>query len=82
MSKPVRGCCPKCKQKILQSLSIRCMYCGTELPTDLHPSDSTRQAILARQEASNTMHDLAMSAKEQKKKKGPPALPSEIAVDA
>ena len=78
MSELVRGCCPKCKQKILQSLSTRCMYCGAELPTDLHPSDAAREAILARQKASNKMHDLAMSAKDQKKKKGPPTAPHEI----
>ena len=78
----VKPTCPKCRQKILQSLSIRCMYCGAELPKHHHPSDEQKQAILARHEETNRAHDLAMEekqAKENKKnkrKKQPPIAPS------
>lgn len=64
--------CPKCHQKVLQSLSTRCMYCGADLPKDYLPTDEQKQAILARHEETNKAHDLAMEAKlakENKKKK-------------
>lgn len=61
--------CPKCQQKVLQSLSTRCMYCGTELPKDFHPSDEQKMAILARHDEINKAHDLAMEAKAAKDNK-------------
>lgn len=70
--------CPQCNQKVLQSLSTRCMYCGAELPKDCQPTDEQKQAILARQEETNKAHDLAMeakAAKESKKKKKSPQSP-------
>ena len=78
-STATRASCPKCQQKILQSLSKRCMYCGAELPSELQPSDDTRQAILSRAEESNKVHDLAMEAKDKKKnKKGKPQPPTDL----
>lgn len=73
--------CPKCNQKVLQSLSTRCMYCGADLPKDYLPTDEQKQAILARHEETNKAHDLAMEAKQaqenkKKKKKSPqPPIP-------
>ena len=73
-----RASCPKCHQKVLQSLSTRCMYCGAELPKDSQPSAEARQAVLHRAQESNKVHDLAMAAKENSKKKGKPTPPSEL----
>ncbi|WP_054112745.1 hypothetical protein [Marinagarivorans algicola] len=69
--------CPKCKQKILQSLSIKCMYCGQILPKQHQPSEAQKTRILERHIKSNEAHDLAMEAKQTqgKKKKGPPKPP-------
>ncbi|HEY7772580.1 MAG TPA: hypothetical protein VIC26_05340 [Marinagarivorans sp.] len=72
MRKPMsdaKPACPKCHQKILQSLSTRCMYCGTQLPKNYHPSDEQKQAILARHEETNRAHDLAMEEKQAKENK-------------
>jgi uncharacterized Zn finger protein len=69
--------CPTCQQRVLQSLSTRCMYCGTELPKNLHATDAQKQAILSRHEESNREHDLAMEAKAKKankKKKEKPSI--------
>ncbi len=71
--------CPQCKQKILQSLSIKCMYCGQILPKQHQPSEAQKTRILERHIKSNEAHDLAMEAKntkgKNKKKKGPPKPP-------
>lgn len=71
--------CPNCQQNVLQSLSTRCMYCGSELPKNLHASDAQKQAILSRHEESNRAHDLAMEEKankdKKKKKQKPPIQP-------
>lgn len=73
--------CPKCKQKILQSLSVKCMYCGEPLPEQLHPSDETKRMIIERNAKINAAHDLATEKKQAKTKnkkaaKRPPTLPS------
>lgn len=69
--------CPKCKQKILQSISIKCMYCGEILPEKHRPSDEQKKIIVERQIRINAAHDLAMETKQakSKKRKGAPTPP-------
>ena len=75
-----RQACPKCHQKLLQSIAKRCMYCGADLPEELHPSDAQRQAVLDRTLEANKAHDIAMEAKQaaadKKKKKRKPEPPT------
>ncbi len=45
------------------------MYCGSELPKNLHASDAQKQAILSRHEENNRAHDLTTEAKSKAKAK-------------
>ena len=79
-SNAIKPHCPKCQQKILQSLSIKCMYCGEVLPEKHHPTEETKRIIIERNVKINAAHDLAMEAKQAKSKKKktapkPPIVP-------